>query len=269
MRAVSRCGIIAFFCFLLAGCGGSQSAEKYQKVEENVTTESETETEKENNKNNNDVTEYQEEQEPLDTSLIWYVPDSHFYETSPQPFIVLDKILGYGEEVVYNLEVLEAFASKNPADGGEYFKTSEWLQELQEWGEGEGMDTILFVKIRLTNPGAKAEEVCIGELDVYKRVPGGIKNEFSDQCLEPVHNGQDFDKPMVSGDMFYYVKIEPGESLETTLAYVVSSKDLKEKLYMQCFSVMGAEWDVYNASENRREPSNDENVRFVRVHVRE
>ena len=258
MKAVRNYSILFFSCLLLAGCSHSQSAEKYQQVEESVTSE-------EKGGESNDETEYQTDpsKDLQDQWLEYYIPDSHFYETTPQPFANGDAML--------TLEILDAFSSKDPADGGEYFTTSKRMQHLKEVEEEDGRDTILFVKIRLTNPDKNAAQVCIGELDMYKRVPGlpEEKNEYSDQTIERIHDELDFDKPMTLGDMMYFVKIEAGKSLETTIACYVREEDLKEKLYMRCWGMGGAEWSVYNAGKNRREPSNDPNVRYVRVNVRE
>ena len=248
----------SLYCLLLAGCSGSQSVNDYQKIEERVTTEAV-------------ASESHDEEEEIiddiiDESLTYYPDDSHFYEEGPQPYII-EGGEGGAEAGSVDLEILDAFATKDVSEGGEYFVNSSQMEFLRDSAETED-NSWLFVKVRLTNHTNDKLKMYIGHLEIYKRIADeyGSRYGFSDQRLEFVGIGElDYDKSKEWGKNFYLVTIDGGENLETTLLYNVPTDDLKEKLYMQCFSVIPL--GFYNMKTERWEPNPNENLRFLRVNV--
>lgn len=259
-------GVIGLSCILLlAGCNSSQSAEEYQKVGESVKEET---SEKEIKNDEETLAEVTDE--IIDESLTYYLADSHFYESGPQPYVIEGGEMGE-EAVSVNVEILEAFGTKDIKKGGDYFVNSTQMNTLKEIAKKNSSEdnSYLFMKVRLTNPTREDLTMCMYGLQLYKRILGdlGAKYGFAEQCIASVSGGLDYDKAVSNGKNFYFVKIKAGESLDTTIAYYIPTDALKEKLYIQCFEVLNI--GFHNIKTKRWEPSNNENVRFLRVNVKE
>ena len=251
-------------CLVLTGCAKERETNQLQNVEEKVTTEKTTSTPTtEQSQEESYKTEWAEN----DYTLSYYLPDKYFYDVEEMDFFStwLEKC---------HIKVLDAFVTEDLAEAGSYFVENQaWIQEFLDAGmerDPSAEPVYLAVKVELTNLEEEMISFCMADLDCYMRVFDDSMVQYG--VSDTRTTGNRFTSELfydlgfdTAGKRYYYVDMEPGKTITTTILYLIYKEDAQKDLYLQLGGHITGEYDSKLGRVMPKE--NDPKIRYIRLHL--
>lgn len=256
--------ILACLCVFLTSCAKKESIDDYRSVNETIEDIKSTDQDSKNGDISNSG--FSTDSKIIDENLIYYPLDSHFYNGNSIEY--LEKLTDSNMK----FEVLDAYTSKELADGGVYFTKSKMIQDAIKLNAEENGEkySFLFVKVRVTNLSDKDIEMYFNTYSFYARVNDsyGEKFGYADKKVVPLGVTMlDFDKSTNSESLFYVKDLSAKESIITTMAIVVPDKYISEEIYVKLSIDLLGMADPKKGNDVNV-PNDSPNLKFLKINIK-
>lgn len=202
-----------------------------------------------------------------------YLSDGHFYDETELDYVYIGND---GEEQLLHIFLEQAVITEKLSELGEYFEKEETaiLEKRESIVKLFGYDpdalAFLCVPVKITNRGSETEEINIGNLRPSYRVKDDrlIEYGLADKRLDGISKYTEFwyDYPdKKNGKGYYVLSLEPGQSMETKLLYLIDKTVDVTEMYLRLFDINGE----YDENLKCYLPSTLETVKYIKIDVEE